>query len=106
MTVANKKSTTEEVLAFYEAYHQFSELIYSNIVSKRLKPGQIVMMNNTRVFHGRKGFEATSESRATVSRWLQSMFFEWDVVFSKLRVLQENLGLKTPHIYKESNDFF
>lgn len=107
MTVANNKSTTEEVLAFYEAY-QLSKLFNSNsnLVSVHLKPGQIVMMHNTRVLHGRTGFKATPETGTKVSRWLQSTFLEWDMVFSKLRILQKNLGLETPHLYTESNDFF
>ena len=108
MTAANGKSTTEEVLAFYEAYYQLSKLFYSNsnVVNIRLEPGQVVMMNNTRVLHGRTGFQATSESGVKVSRWLQGTYFEWDMVFSKLRVLQKSLGLKTPKLYTESNDFF
>ncbi|CAB4035136.1 Gamma-butyrobetaine dioxygenase, partial [Paramuricea clavata] len=85
MTVANKTSTTEEVLAFYEAYHQLSKLFYSNVVSVHLKPGQVVMTHNTRVLHGRTGFKATSEAEAKVSRWIKTMFYEWDMVFSKLR---------------------
>lgn len=106
MTVANNKSTTEEVLAFYEAYYQLLTILNSesNVVNIHLLPGQIIMIHNTRVFHGRKGFEMSSEPGG--SRWLRSAYYEWDMVFSKLRVLQKRLGLITPRIYTDSNEFF
>ena len=105
MTVANNKSTTEEVLAFYEAYYQLLTILNSksNVVNIHLQPGQIVMMQNTRVLHGRKGFEVSTSGTA---RWLKTAYYEWDMVFSKLRVLHKKLGLKTPVIYTETNEFF
>lgn len=108
MTVANDKSTTEEVLEFYEAYNELSKILNSssNVVSLQLKPGQTATTHNARVLHGRTGFDPTSAGDGKVSRWMQTIFFEWDIVFSKLRVLQKRLGLKTPRLYKESNDFF
>ena len=105
-TVANNKSTTEEVLAFYDAHYQLLKILNDerNVVNIRLQPGQIIMMQNTRVFHGRKGFEMSSKPGG--SRWLKSAFYEWDMVFSKLRVLQKRLGLKTPRIHTDSDEFF
>ena len=106
-TVANNKSTTDEVLAFYEAYYKLLTILNSksNVVNIHLQPGQIMMMQNTRVLHGRKGYEVTSEAVGQ-QRWLKSAFYEWDMVFSKLRVLQRKLGLKTPRISTDSNEFF
>ena len=61
------------------------------------------MFGNNRVLHGRSAFEATG---GTMGRWLQGIYFEWDVIFSKLRVLQRKLGLKTPYLSEQSDDFF
>ena len=62
------------------------------------------MFHNDRVLHGRTAFESTAEK--PMARWLQGMYFDWDVVFSKLQVLQMKLGLKTPYLPEQSDDYF
>ena len=105
MSGSTSEYTPREVFEFYDAFYQLTKLVYKpeNVIDLQLQPGQIALFQNTRVMHGRSAFEGTSVS---LSRWLQGMFFEHDVIFSKLRVLQRKLGLKTPRIYKQSNDFF
>lgn len=97
-----------EVLAFYDAYYQLTKLLYKseNVVDFQLQPGQIALFQNTRVMHGRSAYEVIGGTSVSAPRWLQGTFFEYDVIFSKLRVLQQKLGLKTPLIYKQSDDFF
>ena len=45
-------------------------------------------------------------ARESKARWLQGIYFDWDLVFSKLRVLHEKLGLKSPHLPEQPDDFF
>ncbi|XP_028401270.1 gamma-butyrobetaine dioxygenase-like [Dendronephthya gigantea] len=97
--------TPDELLAFYDACYLFTKVLYdsNNIVDMHLKSGQIAMFDNGRVLHGRSEFEATGGPTA---RWLQGIYFEWDVIFSKLRVLQGKLGLKEPYLPEQSDEFF
>ena len=105
MSECNKDTSPDELLDFYEAYNELMKLLYApeNIVDLYLKPGQIALIQNTRVLHGRTAIEATGEP---VKRWLQIMYMDWDMIFSKLRVLQKKLGLDTPYLPEQFNDFF
>ena len=105
MAGSNIQYTPSELLEFYDAYYKLTKLIYKpeNIIDFQLQPGQIALFQNTRVMHGRSAYEG---ERSTGSRWLQGVFLEHDVIFSKLRVMQRKLGLKTPKIYEQSCDFF
>ena len=97
--------TPDELLAFYDACYLLSKALYdpNNIIDIHLKSGQIAMFHNNRVLHGRSAFEGTG---GPMTRLLQGIYFEWDVIFSKLRVLQGKLGLKTPYLPEQSDDFF
>ena len=105
MSGSTSDYTPRDVLEFYDAFYRLTKLVYEpeNVIDIQLQPGQIAFFQNTRVMHGRNAFE---ESGLSWSRWLQGMFFEHDVIFSKLRVLQRKLGLKTPRVHELSNDFF
>ena len=100
-----RNATAEETVKFYDAYYQFNQMMYrpENVVHHQLTPGEIIQFHNLRVLHGRTAFTLESEK---ASRWLHGIYFEWDVVFSKLRVLHGKLGLKTPHLHEQSDDFF
>ncbi|CAB4001774.1 gamma-butyrobetaine dioxygenase-like [Paramuricea clavata] len=108
MSETQNDYSPSEVLAFYDAYYQLTKLLYKseNVVDFRLQPGQVALFQNTRVMHGRSAYEVIGETSVSAARWLQGTFFEHDVIFSKLRVLQQKLGLKSPRIYKQSDDFF
>ena len=98
--------TPDELLAFYDAAYVLTKELedQKNMIDFRLKSGQIVVFHNTRVLHGRTEIiRSAGESKA---RWLQGFYFDWDLVFSKLRVLHEKLGLKSPHLPEQSDDFF
>ena len=98
--------TPDELLEFYDASCVLAKNLQEpdNVIDIHLKSGQIVMFQNNRVLHGRTAFKTTAgEPKA---RWLQGMYFDWDIVFSKLRVLQRKLALKTPYLPEQSDDFF
>ena len=98
--------TPDELLAFYDALYVLTKGLQdpNNATTILLQSGQIAVFHNTRVLHGRTAFKtAAGEPRA---RWLQGIYFDWDVIFSKLRVLQNRLGLKSPYIPDHSDDCF
>jgi hypothetical protein len=51
--------------------------------------GDIITANNLRVMHGRKSFELNNNDK----RILEVGFIDWDVGFSKMRLLANKLGL-------------
>ena len=98
--------TPDQLLAFYEALYVLTKELQhpNNVTDIHLKSGQIAVFHNRRVLHGRTAFE-TAAGEPT-ARWLQGIYFSWDVVFSKLRVLQGRLGLKSPYIPDHSDECF
>lgn len=98
--------TPDELLAFYDAAYTLTKGLKDpkNVIDFHLKSGQIAVFHNTRVLHGRTEFVTTAGK--STARWLQGIYFDWDLIFSKLRVLHEKLGLKSPHLPDQSDDFF
>jgi [2-(trimethylamino)ethyl]phosphonate dioxygenase len=75
----------EEVPAFYAAYRRFARLLHdpSLTVGFRLKPGDLFIVDNRRVLHGRRGF-------AGGRRHLQGTYADADSLMSRLRVLERS----------------
>jgi [2-(trimethylamino)ethyl]phosphonate dioxygenase len=73
----------DEVPAFYAAYRRFARLLHdpSMTVGFRLKPGDLFIVDNRRVLHGRRGFSGGR-------RHLQGTYADADSLMSKLRVLE------------------
>jgi gamma-butyrobetaine dioxygenase len=75
----------EDIVApFYRAYRRFGRLLHdpSAIVSFRLGAGDLFIVDNQRVLHGRRGF-------GRGRRHLQGTYADKDSLLSKLRVLEE-----------------
>jgi len=70
---------------YYAAYRRFAELIEdpSMEVSFKLKPGELFIVDNTRVLHARKGFSGTGK------RWLQGCYADKDGLYSTLNAIAE-----------------
>ncbi|XP_046853688.1 gamma-butyrobetaine dioxygenase-like [Xenia sp. Carnegie-2017] len=98
--------TPDELLEYYDALFVLTSHLKDpkSIIDHRLKPGQIIMFHNDRVLHGRS--KLVSPQKKLNERWLQGVYFEWDVIFSKLRSLQEKLGLLTPYLPEQVDEFF
>ena len=73
-----------ELTAWYEAYLMFARLLADPIyqIHLRLDPGDLFIVDNRRVLHGRTAFEAT-----TGSRHLQGCYADIDGLRSTIRVL-------------------
>ncbi|WP_425450316.1 2-trimethylaminoethylphosphonate dioxygenase [Virgifigura deserti] len=76
----------ETVVPFYQAYRRFGRLLHdpAAIVSFRLGAGDLFIVDNQRVLHGRRGF---GKGR----RHLQGTYADKDGLLSRLRVLEASL---------------
>ena len=75
----------DEMEAYYAAYRRFAELIEdpSMEVTFKLKPGELFIVDNTRVLHARKAFSSGG------SRWLQGCYADKDGLHSTLAAIEE-----------------
>ena len=69
--------------AFYQAYQHYAEILTrdSIMIDFKLTQGQLVLFDNTRVFHARKAFSTSG------SRWLQGAYADVDSLYSLQSVL-------------------
>jgi gamma-butyrobetaine dioxygenase len=80
----------EAVPAFYAAYRRFAEIIEDPSMELvfKLRPGELFIVDNTRVLHARKAFTGSG------TRWLQGCYADKDGLLSKLAVLEaQSLGI-------------
>jgi gamma-butyrobetaine dioxygenase len=75
----------DELPAYYAAYRRFAELIEdpAMAVTFKLAPGELFIVDNTRVLHARKAFSGTG------TRWLQGCYADKDGLLSTLAALEE-----------------
>jgi gamma-butyrobetaine dioxygenase len=73
--------------AFYAAYRAFAQSLLRPefLLNFRLRPGDCMVIDNTRVLHARTGFAATG------SRHLQGCYADLDGVSSELAVLRREI---------------
>lgn len=60
------------------------KMLFENTVEIKLKSGQILAFDNTRIVHGRQKYDDLSENR----RHLFGNYLDWDEIFSKICVLK------------------
>ena len=77
----------DDMAAYYEAYRHLAEIIERPGMSIQFKlaPGECFIVDNTRILHGRNGFQAGG------NRWLQGCYPDKDGVLSRLNVLAASL---------------
>ena len=75
----------EDMADYYAAYRRFAELIEDPAmeVTFKLKPGELFIVDNTRVLHARKSFSGTGK------RWLQGCYADKDGLSSTLAAIEE-----------------
>ncbi len=73
---------------FYDAYRRFAELIEDPAlaVTFKLAPGELFIVDNTRVLHARKSFASSG------SRWLQGCYADKDGLLSTLAAIEAESG--------------
>jgi gamma-butyrobetaine dioxygenase len=70
-----------DVEQFYHAYAAFEKLIEARKICLALQPGELVLFDNRRVLHGRKGFSVGQNRRL-----LQGCYMDWDAVLGRARM--------------------
>ena len=75
----------DDMADYYAAYRRFAELIEDPAmeVTFKLKPGELFIVDNTRVLHARKGFSGAGK------RWLQGCYADKDGLYSTLAAIEE-----------------
>jgi gamma-butyrobetaine dioxygenase len=78
-----------KVLPFYEAYRAFHRLLTSPqmMLQFRLGPGDLVIMDNRRVLHGRSAYSSTGR------RHLRGCYCDIDSLLSRLAILERQAGV-------------
>lgn len=80
----------EQLAIFHRARKRLGELLSSSDFEWRFKlePGQLQMFHNTRVLHGRSGFDASEGLRH-----LQGAYIDLDAPKGRYKALKRNLGV-------------
>ena len=70
---------------FYAAYRRFAEILEDPAmeVTFKLRPGELFIVDNTRVLHARKAFSSSG------TRWLQGCYADKDGLLSTLAAIEE-----------------
>jgi gamma-butyrobetaine hydroxylase len=70
---------------FYAAYRRFAEILEDSAmeVTFKLRPGELFIVDNTRVLHARKAFSSSG------TRWLQGCYADKDGLLSTLEAIEE-----------------
>lgn len=78
----------EEMEAYYDACRRFAEIIEDAEmqVSFKLSPGELFIVDNTRVLHARRAFSGSGQ------RWLQGCYADKDSLLSMLSVIEDQQG--------------
>lgn len=81
----------ENVISWYDAMLTYHELLYhpDNLLTYKLRDGDIAVFDNNRVLHGRKGYHITKGKRE-----LEGCYWDWDMIKSCQRMLKHKLGNK------------
>jgi gamma-butyrobetaine dioxygenase len=78
----------EDMADFYAAYRRLAELIEdpAMAITFKLKPGELFIVDNTRVLHARKSFSGSGK------RWLQGCYADKDGLLSTLAAMEMPAG--------------
>jgi [2-(trimethylamino)ethyl]phosphonate dioxygenase len=75
----------DDMADYYSAYRRFAEILEDSSmeVTFKLQPGELFIVDNTRVLHARKAFSGTGK------RWLQGCYSDKDGLLSTLAAIEE-----------------
>ncbi|MBI2719325.1 MAG: gamma-butyrobetaine dioxygenase [Rhizobiales bacterium] len=79
----------DDMAGYYAAYRRLAELIEDKTmeVTFKLRPGELFIVDNTRVLHARKSFSGSGK------RWLQGCYADKDGLLSTLAAIEEEEGV-------------
>lgn len=80
-------ASIDDVKRWYKALAKFVELIHQEAVQFKTEEGTILSFDNTRLLHGRAKYEDMAGNR----RHVVGAYLDWDEVYSRYRVLQNEL---------------
>ncbi|HET6469138.1 MAG TPA: TauD/TfdA family dioxygenase [Geminicoccaceae bacterium] len=91
-SLAAVEAPADRVEAFYAAYRAFARILERPALELvfKLAPGQLFIVDNRRVLHGRKAFSAAGR------RWLQGTYADRDGLRSRLAVLRRRYQEEDP----------
>ncbi|KPP61627.1 gamma-butyrobetaine dioxygenase-like, partial [Scleropages formosus] len=77
----------QHVQPFYASLRAYVDLMRrpENVLTYRMEPGDMVIFDNWRLLHGRRRYSMDPEH----PRHLEGAYLDWDVVMSRLRLLQK-----------------
>jgi gamma-butyrobetaine dioxygenase len=77
----------EDMDGYYAAYRRFAEIIEDPAmeVTFKLQPGELFIVDNTRVLHARKSFSSSG------TRWLQGCYADKDGLLSTLAAIEHEM---------------
>ncbi|KAL7743278.1 hypothetical protein ACLKA6_012447 [Drosophila palustris] len=78
----------DQVIPWYESYARFVKMARADAHSFKTQPGDVLTFNNLRLLHGRTGYDDTENN----SRYIVGAYLDWDIIYSRLRVLKKRLG--------------
>ncbi|CAH1259053.1 BBOX1 [Branchiostoma lanceolatum] len=83
--------SVDQVKPFYRAMRAFDTILNhpKNCISYKMKEGDMLAFDNLRIVHDRTAF-----SMAGGERHLQVGYVDWDETYSRMRVLQAELGIQ------------
>ncbi|XP_042873993.1 gamma-butyrobetaine dioxygenase-like isoform X1 [Penaeus japonicus] len=76
----------EKVTPWYRALRLYNETMERLSIRLKLNDGETLVMDNTRLLHGRTAYEGGKGER-----YMDQTYLDWDEALSKRRVLQERL---------------
>ncbi|KAM7343013.1 gamma-butyrobetaine dioxygenase-like [Cochliomyia hominivorax] len=76
-----------KVVPWYRANALFVKMASEQTVNFKTEPGDVITFNNLRMLHGRTGYDDTEKN----VRHIVGGFIDWDIIYSKIRVLKKVL---------------
>ncbi|KAK7078956.1 Gamma-butyrobetaine dioxygenase [Halocaridina rubra] len=77
----------EKVKPWYNALRLYNKVMEQESTRLKLNNGEILVMDNTRLLHGRTAYDG-----AVGERYMDQVYLDWDEALSRRRVLQEKYG--------------
>lgn len=80
----------ETASRWYEAFGKFVNMVKEETVLFKVNQGDILTFNNVRLLHGREAYDDTDAN----VRYVVGAYMDWDIIYSKWRVLKNQLATK------------